>query len=373
MESVGTPCVYFTDMRCKAGDSLLDKTGRIIKAAGIDDMDLKGKFVAIKIHFGERGNLSFLRPNYAKVAADMVKERGGIPFLTDCNTLYVGSRKNAVEHLETAAINGFSPMSTGCHVIIGDGLRGDDDVEIPIDGRYVKLAKIGRAIADADVIITLTHFKCHEQAGYGGALKNLSMGCASRRGKMEMHSAGIPEVDADLCRGCRRCMKFCAQSAIEIVEGKARISEKSCVGCGRCISACPFDAVSPMFDESADVLNAKIVEYAAAVVKGKECLHITVICDVSPFCDCHGENDVPVVPNVGILASKDPVALDKACIDLVQQQQMMPGSLLWSNSNGVKPDDIFKCIQPATRWQSTFEHASRLGFGSSDYILKKVD
>lgn len=367
-----TPKVYFTDMNCKIGDSLLAKTERLVKSAGIEDMDMDRKFVALKIHFGEYGNLSFLRPNYAKVVADLVKKKGGMPFLTDCNTLYVGRRKNAIEHMDTANLNGFSPMSTGCQIIIADGLKGTDDVEIPVNGEYVETAKIGRAIADADVMITLTHFKCHEQAGYGGALKNLAMGCGSRRGKMEMHSAGKPLVDQEKCRGCRKCTEFCAVEAISIDEGKAEISESRCVGCGRCVSVCPFDAIEPMYDRSPEVLNAKIVEYAMGAVKGKECLHIAFICDVSPFCDCHGENDVPIIPNVGILASKDPVALDKACIDLVQEQSMIPGSRLWNNSHGVKPSDILKCVQPATDWQSTFVHAAKMGFGSSEYELEKV-
>ncbi len=368
----GASEVYFTDMRCEIGDSLLDKTGRLARAAGIRDMDLERKLVAIKMHFGELGNLSFLRPNYAKVLADIVKEGGGTPFLTDCNTLYAGRRKNALEHMDTANLNGFSPMSTGCQIVIGDGLKGDDDVEVPVDGEYVKAAKIGRAVADADAMITLTHFKCHELAGFGGALKNLAMGCASRRGKMEMHSAGKPIVDPDKCRGCGRCTRFCGSDAISVTGGKASISEDACVGCGRCISACPFDAVEASMDESPDILNAKIVEYAMAAVSGKQCLHVTVICDVSPYCDCHGENDAPIVPDVGILASKDPVALDRACVDMVMRQPALPGSRLWDNCGGRRPDDLFRCVQPATRWQSTFEHAEALGFGSSAYELIDV-
>ena len=188
--------VYFTDMGCRIGDSLLDKLERVVRAAGICDIDMEKKFVAIKLHFGEYGNLSFLRPNYAKVIADIVRQNGGMPFLTDCNTLYVGRRKHALEHMDTANLNGYGPMTTGCQIIIADGLKGTDDVEVPIDGEYVKNAKIGRAIVDSDVLISLSHFKCHEQTGYGGALKNLAMGCGSRRGKLEMHSAGKPSVDA---------------------------------------------------------------------------------------------------------------------------------------------------------------------------------
>ena len=185
--------VYYTDFRCPVGTSLLEKLRRVCIAAGIKDIDMDGRFVAIKMHFGELGNLAFLRPNYAKVVADLCKEQGGMPFLTDCNTLYPGSRKNALEHLSCAQLNGFWPMTTGCQVIIGDGLRGTDEVEVPVpNGEYCKTAKIGRAIMDADVFISLTHFKGHESTGFGGALKNIGMGCGSRAGKMEQHAAGKP-------------------------------------------------------------------------------------------------------------------------------------------------------------------------------------
>lgn len=365
--------VYFTDMRCKVGDSLLAKTERVARAAGICDIDMEKKFVAIKMHFGELGNLSFLRPNYAKVVADLVKENYGLPFLSDTNTMYVGKRKNALEHMDTANLNGFSPMSTGCQIVIADGLKGTNDVEVPIDGEYVKNAKIGRAFVDADVIVSLTHFKCHELTGFGGALKNLAMGCASRRGKVEMHAANKPVIDADLCRGCGKCIQNCAQNAIAITGKKAVLDPGSCVGCGRCIGACPFDAVSAACDQDVDVLNYKIVEYAMASVKDKPHFHIAIITDVSPYCDCHGENDAPIVPNVGILASYDPVALDRACVDLVMKQPIIKGSMLDINSRGKRPDDYFRCTQPMTHWQSTFEHAEKLGFGNQNYELINVD
>ena len=207
--------VYYTDFRCPVGTSLLEKLRRVCIAAGIKDIDMDGRFVAIKMHFGELGNLAFLRPNYAKVVADLCKEQGGMPFLTDCNTLYPGSRKNALEHLSCAQLNGFWPMTTGCQVIIGDGLRGTDEVEVPVpNGEYCKTAKIGRAIMDADVFISLTHFKGHESTGFGGALKNIGMGCGSRAGKMEQHAAGKPAVQEGLCRGCHRCAKECGSDAI---------------------------------------------------------------------------------------------------------------------------------------------------------------
>jgi uncharacterized Fe-S center protein len=364
--------VYFTDMHTEVQDSLLDKFGRLIDAAGIESIDMDGKFVAIKMHFGELGNLAFLRPNYSKVVADKVAKKRGIPFLTDCSTLYAGNRKNAVEHLNTANINGFSTVSTGCQIIIGDGLKGTDDVEIPIDGDYIKTAKIGRGISDSDILISLNHFKCHELTGFGGALKNIGMGCASKRGKMELHSSGRPDVNQDLCRGCRKCLEVCAHSAIT-VKKKASIDHKMCVGCGRCIGMCPFSAIEAKMDEAMDIICFKIVEYAAALIADRPHFHISVIADVSPFCDCHKENDLPIIPNVGMLASFDPVALDKACVDLAQKQPMIAGSRLYVNSNGVKPDDIFTCTHPNTKWQSTFKHAEKMGLGSSKYELIEIN
>ncbi len=208
--------VYFTDFRVHHEESLTHKLQRLLDKAGLGNIDMDGKYVAIKMHFGELGNLAFLRPNWAKAVADYVKAHGGKPFLTDCNTLYVGSRKNALDHLSTAYENGFSPLSTGCHVIIADGIKGTDEALVPVKGDYVKEAKIGQAIMDADIIISLNHFKGHESTGFGGAIKDLGMGCGSRAGKMEMHAAGKPEVDQSLCVGCGFCQKNCAHDAITI-------------------------------------------------------------------------------------------------------------------------------------------------------------
>ncbi|MBE6520451.1 MAG: DUF362 domain-containing protein [Thermoplasmata archaeon] len=366
------PRVYFTDMRCEPGDSPPSKLGRLIRAAGIDSIDMEKKFVAIKMHFGEYGNLAFLRPNYARVVADIVKEKGGMPYLTDCNTLYVGSRRNALDHLECASRNGFDPTTTGCQIIIGDGLKGMDDVEIPIDGDLVKTAKIGRAIADCDVLITLTHFKGHATASIGGTIKNLAMGCASRRGKKELHIDGVPEVDAEKCIGCGRCVGACGEDAVTVIDGKAVIDTTICVGCRRCIGGCPKKALCSVKDRDGRLVDGKMVEYAAAITRDRPCFHVSIICDVSPFCDCAAWNDIPIVPNVGMLASFDPVALDKACIDLVQKQPIIPGSRVYISSGGMKPDDVFGCNQPGTRWQNHFEHAAKMGMGDGSYELVEV-
>ena len=363
--------VYYTDLRTRDGDNLPKKLQRLIRAAGIADIDMEKKVVAIKLHFGEPGNLSFLRPNYAKAVADVVKELGGIPFLTDCNTLYVGGRKNALDHLDSAMLNGFSPMTTGCQILIADGLKGNDEVEVPVaGGEYVKNAKIGRAVMDADVFISLTHFKGHEQAGFGGCMKNLGMGGGSRAGKMEQHNAGKPHVKQKLCVGCGQCRKVCAYGAPIITDGKAVIDHDRCVGCGRCIAVCPKNAVQINWDETTTNLNRKIAEYTKAVVDGRPCFHIALVIDVSPNCDCRSENDMPIVPNVGMFASFDPVALDMACVDAVNAQTPLRGSA--ADGGEGHAHDHFRRIHPDTDWRSCLEHGEKLGIGTREYELIKI-
>ena len=369
MKKTDRSVVHFTDFRCSDEENLLQKFTRLLKVAGLGKLDLKGKFVAIKMHFGEPGCLAYLRPNWAKALADFVKGRGGRPFLTDANTLYVGRRKDAIEHLAAAAENGFTPSSTDCPVIIADGLKGLSDVAIPVpDGKYVKEAYIGRAVSDADVIISLNHFKCHEMTGIGGALKNLGMGCASRAGKKVLHSGIRPTVDGDLCVGCGKCMRECAHGACTLKGRKASINARKCVGCGRCIGACNRDAIQSDFGVPCTEMQGKIAEYAAAVVRGKPAFHVSFICDVSPHCDCHPMNDVPLVPDVGIAASADPVALDQACADLVNAAPILLGSAL----DGVDvKGDVFTAMHPATRWRDAVEEGARMGLGRLDYKLHR--
>ena len=237
--------VYFTNMRVRGDENLTEKLKRLVKKAGIEQIDFRDRFVAIKMHFGEKGNLAYLRPNYAKAIVDVVKKLGGKPFVTDCSTLYVGARKNALDHLEIAYEHGFNPFSLGCHVLIGDGLKGTDEVAVPIHGEYVKNALIGREIVDADIVISLTHFKGHEGTGFGGALKNLGMGCGSSAGKAEMHETEKPAVNGAACVGCGVCARNCAHDAIHVVEKKANIDYAKCKGCGRCIGVCPTKAMRP--------------------------------------------------------------------------------------------------------------------------------
>lgn len=373
---MGKSKVFFTDFRTKAyGDPLPKKLQKLIKAAGINEIDMDGKFVAIKMHFGEHGNLSFLRPNYARAVVDVVKELGGKPFLTDCNTMYPGYRKNALEHLYCAWENGFTPLAAGCPVIIGDGLKGTDDIDVPVvGGEYVKNAHIGRAVMDADIFISLSHFKGHEDAGFGGALKNIGMGCGSRAGKKDQHTSGKAEIDESLCRGCRKCQKECANGGLVYVEEKRKMSvdQNNCIGCGRCLGACNFDAIHFRNSDANEMLGKRIAEYSKAVVDGRPNFHISLVVDVSPNCDCHQENDAPILPDLGMFASFDPVALDQACADACMAATPIRNSQLGDNmhSDGFHDHhDHFKNNNPASDWRSCLEHAEKIGVGSRDYEL----
>ena len=367
--------VFFTDFRTAMyGEPIPQKFKRLLKTAGIGDIDFEGKFVAIKMHFGELGNLSFLRPNYARALVDVVKEMGGKPFLTDCNTLYPGFRKNALEHLYCAWENGFTPLAVGCPIIIGDGLKGTDDVDVPVaGGEYVKAAHIGRAVMDADIIISLTHFKGHEEAGFGGAIKNIGMGCGSRAGKKDQHSAGKAHVDPVLCRGCRKCQKECANEGLLYDESarKMTVTDK-CVGCGRCLGACNFDAISFSDNFANEMLGCRMAEYTKAVVDGRPHFHASLIVDVSPNCDCHSENDAPIIPDIGMLASFDPVALDQACADLCNKATPFRNSQLGDNMakpGFVNLGDAFKNSRPTVDWKTCLAHAEKIGLGSRTYEL----
>lgn len=370
--------VYFTDFRCEVDEGPATKLSRLIDQAGLGAMDLEGKFVAIKMHFGELGNMSYLRPNYARAVVDYVIAHGGKPFLTDCNTLYPGSRKNALEHLYCAWENGFTPLTVGCPVIIGDGLKGTDDIAVPVHGgEYVKEAKIGHAIMDADVFISLTHFKGHEMTGFGGTIKNIGMGCGSRAGKKDQHCNGQAIIDPEKCRGCKRCLRECANDGLvyDEVNKKMTINADNCVGCGRCIGACNFDAIDFAHNAAVAELNCRMAEYAKAVVDGRPNFHISLVVDVSPTCDCHSGNDAPMLSDVGMFASTDPLAIDQACVDACLKQEPLPNTLLteqMAKEDFCDHHDHFENVTPNAEYKTCLAHAAKIGLGNREYELITV-
>ena len=373
--------VYFTDLRTSPGNSLPQKMKKLVRKAGIGQIDFKDKFTAIKIHFGEPGNVAYIRHNYAAALADILKELGAKVFLTDSNTLYSGGRSNAVDHLKAAMDNGFNPISAHADVIIADGLKGTDYKEIELNGEYCKAPKLGAAIADADIIISMNHFKGHEQTGFGGALKNLGMGSASVGGKLELHSSSQPVINLENCIGCRICEKYCRHDAVKVTGKKAHIDYGKCVGCGQCVAVCQHEGAVVKDWDSSETLNYKIAEYALAVVKDKPSFHISFIMNVSPNCDCWNHNDAAIIPDLGIAASFDPVALDCACADLVKAAPVLQNNAITDIDGRSGQDhshdhhageDKFHIIHPDTKWEAGVEHGEKIGLGSREYTLVRV-
>ena len=361
--------VYFTDMRASYDTNMLEKLKKLMDNSGLSSIDFKDKFVALKIHFGEYGNLAFIRPNYVKVVADYIKELGGIPFLTDASTLYSGTRSDAVSHIHTAELNGFNSTTTGCPIIIADGLKGNDYKEIEVDLKHCSTVKIGAALTETDIIISLSHFKGHEQAGFGGTLKNIGMGCGSKLGKLEMHSGIKPTVSEELCIACGLCAKNCNQKAIIVLE-KAVIDSKKCVGCGECIVVCPQKAITQKEEQQSKMLNEKFVEYVYGTLKDKPHYHINFIMNVSPDCDCWGSNDMAIVPDIGIVSSFDPVAIDMASADLVNGAPVIATSILGEKDLNHEHDK-FKGIHGNVDWEAGIDYAQQLGLGTKEYELVK--
>ncbi|MCG8570708.1 MAG: DUF362 domain-containing protein [Spirochaetes bacterium] len=350
--------VYFSPFNNKNYVSPLDKITKILQNFQLSDKITKDELIAVKVHFGELGNTAFISPIYLRPVLSMLKELKCKPFVTDTNTLYIGMRSNSVDHLHNAMLHGFGYSTLGVPVIIADGLRGENTLDLPVDFPMVKKARLAAGIMHADGMVVISHFKGHEISGFGGAIKNISMGCASRGGKMDMHSHARPTVKAEQCTACRRCISACQVKAITMA-GKAVIGEE-CVGCVRCIAVCPEDAIEINFNESSDNTQMKMVEYAAALMNefdDNKLLFINILKDISPACDCYPGNDIPIADNIGFLASQDPVALDKASFDLVNEKC------------GYDP---FKKVYPDINTQLQIDHGVKIGLGSSEYQLIEI-
>jgi len=373
--------VFFSDLKVESKKTLLDKLDILL-----DRADLKGKIhekdlVAIKLHFGEKGNTAFVRPIFLRRVVDRVKQYKGKPFLTDTNTLYMGTRSEAVSHLTTAFENGFTESVVNAPVLIADGLRGNSAIKVRIDKPIFKTVSIARELYMADVLITVTHFKGHELSGFGGALKNLGMGCSSREGKLSQHSNISPQVKGKACKGCEICLSWCPQSAISMVpsglgnENKpsiALIDSTNCIGCGECILACPSSAIQIQWNESIPIFQKKMVEHAYGAVHKKrgKALYLNFLTQISPACDCYGYSDTPIVNDIGFLSSEDPVAIDQASVDLVNgesgnRSSKLPGA--WEPG-----ENKFRAIYPEVDWNIQLAYAEEIGMGIRNYELVKI-
>ncbi len=365
--------VFFADMRARHKESLLDKVDKLFEKAGMKELIAPGDLVALKVHFGERGNTGYIRPQFVRRLVNQVKSLGGKPFLTDANTLYVGSRANAVDHLQTAIENGFTYAVVDAPLIIADGLVGKDYVHVPVQLKHFGEVKISSAIYHADALLVISHFKGHELVGFGGAIKNIGMGSGSRGGKQMMHSDVLPKVKEEKCLGCGKCIQWCPAQAITVdrEKRKAQINAQKCIGCGECTITCPHRAIAISWKTEPHVAQEKIVEYSVGVLKNKQSKagFFNFIMNVSPDCDCAGWTDASIVRDIGILASLDPVALDQASVDLVNKERGLPESRLAGCEGAV---DKFGAIWPNANWERQLAYAQEVGLGTRSYNLIKV-
>jgi len=364
--------VYFADLKATTKRNLFNKLEDLLEKAEIKSRIKPNRPVAIKLHFGERGNTAFIRPLFLRVVVDKVKEYKGLPFLTDATTLYKGSRSEAVTHLTTAILNGFDYSAVGAPLIIADGIYGNTFVRVKINQQIYKEVSIAAEIAHADSLISVAHYKCHELSGFGGALKNIGMGCAAKEGKLSLHSNLAPTVNLDLCIGCGDCVAWCPSAAISLENKKAALNSKRCIGCGECLTICQQEAIDIQWDKNMANFQKKMVEYAYGVLKGKneKTIFINFITQVSPECDCYSFSDAPIVPDVGIVASTDPVAIDQASTDLVNEQ---PGNPLSKLKSGLKPgEDKLRALFPEVDWTIQLSYAQELGLGQREYELIKI-
>lgn len=364
--------VFFIDLRADVETNFMAKLERLIATAGLEDVIKARDLVAVKIHFGEMGNSAFIRPIYVRRVVGAIQAIGASPFLTDANTLYAGTRSDAPSHLITAIRNGFAYAVVEAPLVIADGLRGKSEEAVPVYGKRFESAYIGKEIVQADALVSLAHFKGHELSGFGGTIKNVGMGSASRKGKLAMHSTVSPHVNAENCIGCESCVDHCSQQAISVSDGKAAIDEERCIGCGECLLICPNGSIELDYNQEIPAFLEGMVEYTAAVLKQKrgKALFVNFITDVSPACDCYGANDAPIVKNIGVVASLDPVAIDQASVDLVNGEQAFAHTRLETH---LEPGgDKFKGLYPNVDWPIQLDYAEKIGLGTRAYNLVRL-
>lgn len=361
--------VYFANLRATSDrDSMASKVRRLFDQAGFSGAIHPGDKTAVKLHFGETGNDGFISPVYVRQVVEKIRECRGLPFLTDTNTLYLGSRSNAVEHITTAIHHGFDYAVAGAPVIIADGLNGKNIAKVTVSKKHFREVSIAGDIAAADSMIVLSHFKGHIVSGFGGAIKNLAMGCAPPEGKRAQHNARPFTISAN-CTGCAACMKVCPKDAITIQAKKSVIDRELCIGCFECMHACPEHAIDIDWETEIPVFMERMVEYAYGAVAGKKDRvgYMNFLLRITPDCDCFPFSDAPIVPDIGILASRDPVAIDAASFALVNQQQGFSDSLLAMHHH--RGEDKFAGVHAHTDGFRQVRYAEEIGLGHREYEL----
>ncbi len=366
----GKPKVFAAGLRCQGpADNHVAKIGKLAAAVGLANADFDKKLVAVKVHVGELGNGAFLRPTLVRPIVELIRSRGGEPFLAETTTLYTGTRSSAPAHIMTAHRHGFGPEVTGAPMVICDGLSGRDAHKVAIKGQHFQEVSVASGVFEADALVVISHFKGHEVTGFGGAIKNLAMGCCSRTAKLAMHASLRPSVLEQRCVHCGNCLAWCSVKAIrqDRADGPAIIDSAKCQGCGECLVACRVGAIRINWDSDVRTVSERMAEHALGVVVNKpgRCYYLNVVTDVVPCCDCYGFNDAPIVPDLGFAASTDPVALDNFCMDWVNSTAALPNTAL--PADAAPGANKFACLHEGIDPLVQIVHAENIGLGRRDY------
>lgn len=361
--------VYFVPVGASGGKGLLEKTGVLFGKAGFGENIRERDLVAVKLHFGEMGCSSFIPSFYIREIVSSISGLQARPFLTDSVVLYLGKRRNARDHLLTAQANGFSLASTGAPLIIADGLLGSDVEPIEVSGKYFEQVDVVGAVAHADSLVVISHVTGHGLTGFAGAFKNLGMGAVGRKVKLSIHELVRPQVESEKCDACGTCLKHCPADAITVDRENERavIDLDKCIGCGECVAVCPREAVKIEWRGDSKRAQEKLAESASAVIRCKEpnISYFNYLINVTPSCDCWQHSKAPMVPDIGLLASSDPVAIDQASFDLVKDAP--PGY----NDKYADANRRFRPIGGGSP-DATLRYAEELGLGSRAYDLVQV-